>query len=76
MARNTADFSTDMPMHSVLTEDRREYHLRHRIPFHNLGDISQNIGISKEVPQLLTAAKEKKKKFETGYMYLSCSQVR
>lgn len=50
-----------MPMHSVLTEDRREYHLRHLIPFHNLGDISQNIGISKEVPQLLTAAKEKKK---------------
>lgn len=54
----------------------RQNHSRHPIPFHNLGDISQNIGISREAPQLPTATKEEKKGLKLGYMYLSCSQVR
>lgn len=77
MAQTTADFSTDMPLHSVLTGDRkRQNHSRHLIPLHNLGDIFQNIGISLEEPQLPAATKEEKKGLKLGHMYLSCSQVR
>lgn len=49
---------------------------RHLTSSHNLQDISQNIGISREKPQLLPVTRKEKKGLKLAYIYLPCSQFK